>query len=519
MPDLDQITVSVNDIIPPENFATIDKNTLIGTVYTKAQDNEWRATVQASAQSGIKGILKPNTPYDPVTNPYPTPWVIGDPDRYEKYDVNQSGTFVNTKDFNNNNIIVTPDDIEFNEVQIWVKNGVSELVKKELPIAPKISKISRSVVNDSSLLLDSWATAGAANLIVKMPDINYSDGAFFDMKISISNISDVTSKNEDNSVKLRFNSLIYPNILQHFSEKVEGNLNIIKTYRLMKDPSGIISLVFEINNASISVYRISVSEFTAFSGSIDQNNYKPYSNITFANEINIPGYTLIKDYTNDELLYKNKKIAIVGDSITDGYDDGNIVTTYLDLIKRKFQTNNVQKFAKTGGTIANNNSWSDHIFTDARLAELVSFAPDLIIIMAGVNDYQVDQPIGVSESDRSTTVGSLAYSFEYLKANLPNSTILFCTSGAYHFKPNFMSSVQSGRMSNNLGKNLKDYFDACLKVCQRYSIPALDFYSNCGWFDFNENIGGYEWTTDGLHFSYKAYEKLTDMQLLTLKTK
>lgn len=127
MADLNQITVSVNDIIPPDNFATVDAGTKNGTVYTKEQDNAWRKEVEAATQSGIKGQATPST--------IPTPWVSGQPDLYEKYDVKESGTFTNFKDSGNNPIVISSVDLNENLVQLWVKNGVSEKILKSLPKA------------------------------------------------------------------------------------------------------------------------------------------------------------------------------------------------------------------------------------------------------------------------------------------------------------------------------------------------------------------------------------------------
>ncbi|MEG0848485.1 MAG: hypothetical protein RSE50_00870 [Myroides sp.] len=58
--NINQINVNVTDVIPPENFATVDAGSKVGTVYTKAQDNEWRAEVEQNVTSGIKGIAKPD---------------------------------------------------------------------------------------------------------------------------------------------------------------------------------------------------------------------------------------------------------------------------------------------------------------------------------------------------------------------------------------------------------------------------------------------------------------------------
>lgn len=148
MPDLDQITVNVTDLIPPDNFATITKNGKPGNTYSIEEDNEWRKEVEATTQSGIKGVLKPNTPYDAVNYPYPKPWAQGDSDLYEKYDVNEAGVFPSTKDVNDENITITQTDLDLNEVQIWIKNGVSEKILKELPTNPKVNNALLSFLAD-----------------------------------------------------------------------------------------------------------------------------------------------------------------------------------------------------------------------------------------------------------------------------------------------------------------------------------------------------------------------------------
>jgi len=166
--NINQINVNVTDVIPPENFATIDSGTIIGTVHTKAQDNEWRSEVEAIVATGIKGVLKPNTPYDAVTNPYPKPWVAGDAPLFEMYVVNESGTFPNTKDINDENITVTPLDLELNEIQIWVKNGVSELHKKAMPQASvNVRKWEDLQMNDFPLNQGSQVIYQNSHYIVK----------------------------------------------------------------------------------------------------------------------------------------------------------------------------------------------------------------------------------------------------------------------------------------------------------------------------------------------------------------
>lgn len=116
--NIGQITVNVNDIIPPDNFATVDTGSKIGSVYTKEQDNAWRKEVEENTTSGIKGIAKPD---DTIVTT-----------GFYRMLANTADTYTNYLDHNNAPIIVTADDLNIlnavqrNEVIIEVNNGVSE---------------------------------------------------------------------------------------------------------------------------------------------------------------------------------------------------------------------------------------------------------------------------------------------------------------------------------------------------------------------------------------------------------
>ena len=113
-----QITINVSDILPPENFATVDSGSLIGTVYTKAQDNEWREGVEAAVTAGIKGVAKPD---DVITTT-----------GFYRMLANTADTYTNYLDLNDAPIVVTDADlnivsgIQRNEVIFEITNGVAE---------------------------------------------------------------------------------------------------------------------------------------------------------------------------------------------------------------------------------------------------------------------------------------------------------------------------------------------------------------------------------------------------------
>lgn len=123
MPD---IQINVTEQVSPKNVATIDRPdlNLTGNAFSKQEVNQAITDAQLTS---VKGEAIPTTS--------PSPWQSGDPDLYEKWDVNTVGTYSNFKDSNQNAIIVTVNDLNQNFVQIRVKNGVSSKSMTSKPIA------------------------------------------------------------------------------------------------------------------------------------------------------------------------------------------------------------------------------------------------------------------------------------------------------------------------------------------------------------------------------------------------
>ena len=425
-------------------------------------------------------------------------------------------------------------------------------------IGDKIDEDSAMLINRAAYpkklrSYNSWATTSPTFIKIALPDINYIGGFFYDFTVTITDIPNIIQNKEDSVFKFRTNLLAYPNSIKYFAQKLYGNNNKVSMVRLMRDADNIPCLIINLNSP-LNVYNVEVKDVTAFAPTL-MNNYAGkdiITNLTITNETSISGYNLIYNFTSDLLIvgtgiqsvqpgtnvtidttdpnnpiinaiagasnpFINKNILLLGDSITAGYNNGIELDTYPDFIKTKFITPNVIKYGASGGTIAINPSWSIHILSDARLSYVVSQAPDVILLMAGVNDYQTNMPIGTISSGRDTTIGSLKYAIEYLLTALPNVKILYCTSGGYYYQPNFGSTRQSGRVQNTIGNDLRAYFDACIELCKKYSIPTLDYNAECSWLDRNEVTPNY--TSDGLHFATKAYDELTSMQLNKLRTK
>ncbi|WP_343679989.1 hypothetical protein [Chryseobacterium arthrosphaerae] len=124
----DQVNITVTDLIPPANIATVDSGNVNGNTYNKAQLDEWKTNVQKNATGGIKGEATPSSS--------PTPWATGQPDLFEKWEVKTAGVYTNFKDSGGTAIEVTAGEVAKSLVQLWVTNNVSKKVVTDLPSNP-----------------------------------------------------------------------------------------------------------------------------------------------------------------------------------------------------------------------------------------------------------------------------------------------------------------------------------------------------------------------------------------------
>lgn len=380
-----------------------------------------------------------------------------------------------------------------------------------------IERIGVSMYNRNVISYGSWNTVVPEFLVINFPEVN-NNGWMYDFDIKITDLSTgISNRKEDNVLNINFNGIIYPNMIQGDVKKLNGNSLKISTVKLYRNSGGLPCIVITKPQGSLSVYKVEVSDIRSF-GNYD-NTHDPdiYTKFEVLNRNDINGFVEEFDYT-EEVTYEfqGKKITLLGDSITWGWDNGNQTTYYPDYIKEKFKGAEVGVNGFSGGTLASDPAWNIHILSHSNIDAIIAHAPDILIIMGGVNDYQTGMNIGGMGALPTSTIGSLEEALIKIRQSLPNCRVLFCTSGAYYYRPNGMPNIQSGREVNSIGYTLSQYFNACIDLCRQYSVETLNFYEDCGWFDENETTGNYNFTIDGLHFSKKAYDRLTDRQFKKL---
>ncbi|MDH6250905.1 hypothetical protein M2347_000632 [Chryseobacterium sp. H1D6B] len=117
------------------------------------------STFKSIIVSGIKGKATPTSS--------PTPWTSGNPDLFEKWEVNTAGTYTHFIQADTNPVIVSSGDLAANFVQIWVKNGVSEKI-----LSAKLGVSAQTVFDETDNTNPSTMKATADYLFYEDADTN-----------------------------------------------------------------------------------------------------------------------------------------------------------------------------------------------------------------------------------------------------------------------------------------------------------------------------------------------------------
>ena len=221
---------------------------------------------------------------------------------------------------------------------------------------------------------------------------------------------------------------------------------------------------------------------------VNDANYTATNNV-----ITLPNYLTIP---------KDKKITIIGDSITYGFDgtDASLVAKPYPWIIQDLLGVPVYNYGISGSTITGGgastsipgNSPMNIRYTDMVYA-------DYALVLGGVNDYAIiSAPLGKKgDTTNQTFYGALRILIEGLITKYPTGKIGFMTP----------LRKANDTAPNVAGFTLKQYRDAIIDMCEDYSIPVLDLYAKGG---CHPNIGAWRNANlpDGLHPNQAYYRKL-----------
>lgn len=206
--------------------------------------------------------------------------------------------------------------------------------------------------------------------------------------------------------------------------------------------------------------------------------YKGYNHITCIDETKCKmKLTYIPDINYKEL----QRMNCLGDSITQGLTNDNIsFADYLEL--------SVTKYGVSGTTIAKQEGE-----TNSFLERYSSMGQaDIIMVMGGTNDCNLDIPLGESTSTNEYEFyGALKSLCSGLITKYADKLIFFAT-------PIKRKTTQT---------NLQQYAQAIKDVCATYNIPVLDLYNDL---NMNPNMEAQytKYYNDWLHPNNEGHKRI-----------
>ncbi len=204
--------------------------------------------------------------------------------------------------------------------------------------------------------------------------------------------------------------------------------------------------------------------------------------------------------------YSNKKVAVLGDSITVGtgvYSNENIVTKpYWQVVNKNLFFASIDSNGWGGSAISKEASYTDKRYTK-RYQELAT-NNDLVMVFGGTNDYSLNAKLGTitdtaSDENHATFYASLKFLMEHLKAANPSGDIVFITP----------TKRGDRTKANDNGYILEDYVNAIKETAKLYDVKICDLYNYEDIQTNNENWLK-EYMPDKLHPNQLGHNLLGD---------
>ncbi len=207
----------------------------------------------------------------------------------------------------------------------------------------------------------------------------------------------------------------------------------------------------------------------------------------------------------------NKKIACLGDSITEG-SAANETHNYVYHLQ-KMSGAEVLNFGVAATRIATRliphetPSWNDSFLLRA---ERMTDEYDVILIFGGTNDYARANPTplgDLSSTDEHTFYGALKILYNKVISAHPETVVVAVTPLHREKEKNYGLE----------GLELLDYVNAVREVASLYSIPVIDLWNNSGIQAQNLEIMGL-YLSDGLHPTERGAKRIAERIYAFLKT-
>ncbi|MBR4940572.1 MAG: SGNH/GDSL hydrolase family protein [Clostridia bacterium] len=213
---------------------------------------------------------------------------------------------------------------------------------------------------------------------------------------------------------------------------------------------------------------------------------------------------------------KGKKIAFLGDSITEGCGVSGIEKVYWNLVAER---TGAQCFGYgIGGTrIApqkNIAPGETDLYYGSRVDSMIPDA-DVVVVFGGTNDFgHGDAPFGeIDSTDEKTFCGAFHALCRKLIEKYPEAQLVIMT-------PTHRDSEDFGPYNERglrLCCNLEGYVDAIIKIAGFYAIPVLDLFRVSG-IQSRVPVLKEKYIPDGLHPNDAGHVRIADKLIGFLNT-
>ncbi|WP_346860896.1 SGNH/GDSL hydrolase family protein [uncultured Draconibacterium sp.] len=226
---------------------------------------------------------------------------------------------------------------------------------------------------------------------------------------------------------------------------------------------------------------------------------------------------LLSGYGQPNSQWKNKKVAFLGDSMTQKWQKDSTRIVYWEYLSEMLE---LEPFVYG----ISGHQWTGVYGQALKLQEEHGANVDAIFIFAGTNDYNHNIPLGnfyretaketnfngtkvlrkyrIMEKNDSTFCGRINKTMAFLKSNYPDQQIIVLTPIHRGFATFSDKNVQPEEsFSNDIGLYLEDYVNTIKEAASIWAVPLIDLYSISGLYPMEDSNVKYfmNGTTDRLH--------------------
>lgn len=232
--------------------------------------------------------------------------------------------------------------------------------------------------------------------------------------------------------------------------------------------------------------------------------------------------------------WKGKKVAFLGDSITDPHQPNEI---YWQVLKKSIGIE-PHVYAVSGY------QWSQAYPMSKKLHEEMGGSVDAILIFLGTNDFNSGIPLGEWDEmkvelvfrrgetlkssrrypikDKKTLRGRINLTMEYLKAKFPDQQIVLMTPIHRGFAKFDAQNVQPSEcFANKEERFFDEYIRVLREAADRFSVSLIDLYRDAGLFPADPSYAKYfrgGGGNDNLHPNTLGHRRLARVIAEKLKT-